>query len=91
MIIELKKSKRKHKKWQVKINNKTIAFGDNRYEDYTMHGDPERKQRYIARHGNNNNINTAGFWALHLLWNKPTINGSIRDIEKKYNVKIKMI
>jgi len=33
-----------------------------------------------------NDIYTKGFWSKNLLWNKPTIEQSIADIEKKYGV-----
>jgi hypothetical protein len=29
---------------------KTIQFGDNRYEDYTQHGDKKRRDAYRRRH-----------------------------------------
>ena len=67
-------------------------FGDNRYEDYTMHGDQKRKTSYLARHWKENwskkGIHSAGFWSRWLLWNKSSIKASIKDIEKKFNVKI---
>lgn len=90
-MIEYKlfKSNRKNKKYMVEISNKKIHFGDNRYEDYTMHNDTERKKRYIQRHINDNinNYYYPGFWSMHLLWNKKTIEESIKDIKKKFNLK----
>jgi hypothetical protein len=48
----LSKSSRKNKKYVAKSEGEPpIHFGDSRYEDYTMHGDDERKKRYILRHG----------------------------------------
>ncbi len=47
MEITLQSSKAKNKKFAAIIKTtdrkKTINFGDNRYEDYTSHGDVERK------------------------------------------------
>jgi len=65
--------------------------------DYTKHKDEERKQRYIDRHKKNEDwtktgVKTAGFYSKHVLWNKPTLQASIDDINKKFkslNVKIK--
>jgi len=93
MIIHLTKSTRNGKKFMIKIENEIVHFGDSNYEDYTQHKDPERKQRYLARHKNRekwnkSGIKTAGFWARWLLWNKPTITQSIDNIEEKFNVKI---
>ena len=61
--------------------------------DYTKNKDDKRKQNYINRHRSRENwtksgIKTAGFWAKHILWNKKTINESIKDVEKNYNVSI---
>ena len=79
----------------VKVGNKTIHFGSKIpfYEDYTIHKDPDRKQRYIDRHKTNEDwsiqgIQTAGFWSRWLLWNEPTIKESIKSIENKFDVKI---
>jgi len=42
--------------------------------DYTLHKDQERKERYLQRHKNDpKTIDSAGFWARDLLWNKPSI------------------
>jgi hypothetical protein len=84
----------------VTINNsnnnrkKTIHFGANGMSDFTLHKDIARKENYISRHKKRENwtksgIETAGFWSLNLLWNKPTISQSIKDIQSKFNVKIK--
>ena len=35
-----------------------------------------------------NDPNYAGFYALNLLWNKPTLQASINDTEKRYIIKI---
>lgn len=90
----LKKSTRTDKKFMIITpDNKTIHFGQSGASDYTKHKDIERKKRYIARHQKNENwnksgINTPGFWARWLLWNKPTLEESITNIMKKFNVEI---
>ena len=94
MIIFLKKSGRKDKKFMVVIDNKTVHFGQFGASDYTINKDPQRKRLYINRHRSNENwkktgILTAGFWSRWLLWNETTISKSISSIEKKFNVKIK--
>ena len=95
MDIYLKPSTRSNKKYMVTIDNKTIHFGEAGASDYTIHKDNERKERYIARHKARedwNDIMTAGYWSRWLLWNKPTIEESIRDINKKQNkIKVKSI
>ena len=93
-IIILSKSNKLDKKFMVRIGHKTIHFGASGYSDYTIHKDPERKQKYIIRHQKNekwgkSGIETSGFWSRWLLWNKPSLNASIKDIETKIKIKIK--
>ena len=45
--IVLTKSTRSDKKFMVKVGTRTVHFGADGYSDYTIHKDPERKQRYI--------------------------------------------
>jgi hypothetical protein len=73
--------------------NKKVKFGDSKYQDYTTHKDPVRKEHYIIRHSKDNldDINSAGFWSMFLLWNKKTIKQSIKDIEKNIKIKINQI
>jgi hypothetical protein len=78
---------------------KTIHFGAKGMSDYTINRDPERKRLYLKRHDprgrvrarenwSKSGIQTAGFWSRWLLWNKPSLDESIRDIEKRFRVKI---
>ena len=95
MEIVISKSTNKNKKFDAFIDGKKISFGAVGYSDYTIHKDPERKERYIARHKKNEDwnksgIKTAGYWSKHLLWNKDTLTKSIDDISKKHNLNIKM-
>jgi hypothetical protein len=61
------------------------------YSDYTIQNGKELEmQRYIKRHEKNESkldksgIDTPSFWALFLLWNKPTIKSSYEDIKKRF-------
>lgn len=68
-----------------------IKFGAKNYSDYTKHKDPERKKRYIARHKSRENwtksgILTSGFWSRWILWNKPTLQESIKNTKEKFNI-----
>jgi len=80
----------------VTIGNKTIHFGSSEHENFTNHKDEERKERYIVRHRKRENwddINTAGYWSRWVLWSKPTLEESIRELNKKLkhrNIKVKM-
>ena len=95
MEVVISKSTNKNKKYDVVVDGKKISFGAATYSDYTIHKDPERKERYIARHKTNEDwnksgIKTAGYWSKHLLWSKDTLQKSIDDISKKHNLNIKM-
>ena len=87
----LEKSKRKNKKFVIIMNgNMKHHFGDSRYSDYTIHRDDERKKRYLTRTSSQpqNDIHSSAFWAKNLLWNQPTLSESIKDVEKKFGIKI---
>lgn len=95
IVARLSKSKYDNKKFAVAVSDgrrtKTIRFGDRRYQDYTMHKNPARKLAYQARHFKRENWKdpfTAGFWSRWLLWNKPSLDQSIKDIQKRFKIKI---
>jgi len=74
---------------------KTIRFGAKGYSDFTKHGDKKRKDNYIARHKPRENwsksgMKTAGFWSKHLLWNKNSLSKSARDVERNFNIDVKL-
>lgn len=94
--FKLFNSERKYKKYKVIIYQnkqpiKIIHFGDNRYNDFIEYNKinkelaKQRKQLYIQRHNNNredfNNFLSPSFWALNILWNKPTLQESIKSIK----------
>ena len=94
-IVSLKKSNKIEKKYMVNIDDKMIYFGAGGMSDFTIHKDPKRKERYIKRHQKRENwtikgIKTAGFWSRWLLWNKPTIRESKRDISNRFKIKFKV-
>ena len=85
----LSDSSTKNKRYMVKNQNKTIHFGSPNHENYTIHKDDSRKKSYINRHKKNEDWEdslTAGFWSKHLLWNKPTLQDSIKDIERNFDI-----
>lgn len=85
--MTLKPSTRKDKKWMIQTpSGKTVHFGSKGYSDYTQHKDPKRKEAYIHRHQAREDWNdpeTAGFYARWLLWNKPTLSASIKDMIRR--------
>jgi hypothetical protein len=70
---------------------KTIPFGAAGYSDYTIHGDKERRRKYILRHARSEHFNeymTRGSLAFHLLWG-PSISllENIKSFKKRFNLK----
>lgn len=96
MKYYLSRSDRKNKKYKIQFVNEdtgrinSIHFGDNRYEDFTIHKDKSRRDKYDLRHQNENwtSLSKSGTWAKYLLWNKPSLDNSIRDMKKRFNISI---
>lgn len=76
-----------------------VSFGAVGYSDYTKHKDSARKSRYVSRHGRSKSrsrggetwsksgLCTAGFWSRWLLWNKPSLAASKRDMASRFGIK----
>jgi hypothetical protein len=63
------------KKWAVRVptasgKGKTVLFGARGYEDFTTHGDVERRERYRTRHQHDriDDPHAPGFWSMWALW-----------------------
>ena len=72
---------------------KSVKFGDNRYEDFTIHKEQIRKDRYIKRHASNEDwsasgYDTAGFWSRWLLWEKDSLRKAINYMRDKKKINI---
>ena len=96
MYVNITKSTRQGKKMmaifydEAKKKVKTTHFGADSYEDYTTHGDLQRKMNYIARHKERENWNdymSSGSLAFYILWNKPTLTASIADYIGRFKLK----
>ena len=90
MQVVIRKSSRAGKKWTAKVGDRTVHFGATGYVDFTSHGDEKRKAAYLARHRTNEDwtlsgVETAGFWARWLLWNKPSLSASIADVNRRFS------
>ena len=97
MDVVISKSEKADKKMKAVINGKkTVHFGAKGYGDFTTHNDPKRRDNYISRHKKNENwgangVDTAVFYAKHVLWNKDTLTKSVDDLNKKFkNINIKL-
>ena len=91
MKAEVSKSTRQGKKYMAKVQSKdggtkTVHFGATGYKDFTQHKDEDRKANYLRRHKANEDWTdpkTAGFWARHLLRNRPSLQASARTLRSK--------
>lgn len=75
---------------------KTTHFGQRGASDYTKHGDKERMERYLERHGGGfetstkedwKDPTTAGSLSRWILWNKPSLKGSFDDYKSRFGLK----
>ena len=91
----LKKSKNMGKRYVI-IMSKDMEhhFGSAGGKTYIDGRSDVEKDAWIARHKgdkNYNNKHSGIYWSKNLLWNKKTLNESIKDMEKRLGVKIKLI
>lgn len=72
-----------------------VQFGAHGYNDYIYYSKHDKanaemkKKAYIARHQVIENFNdplTAGALSRWILWNKPTLESSIQDFKKRFNL-----
>ena len=73
-------SSRKNNKYMVTLpSGKKVHFGSPKYEDYTIHKDKERRDKYLSRATKIKNKNgeltytnpeSSNYWSIHLLWPK---------------------
>ena len=73
-------SPRKNNKYMVKLpGGKKVHFGSPKYEDYTVHKDKERRDKYLSRATKiknkkgeltYTNPESSNYWSVHLLWPK---------------------
>ena len=75
---------------------KTTHFGQRGASDYTKHGEKERMERYLERHGGGTTTSTkedwkdpttAGSLSRWILWNKPDLKASFNDYKRRFNLK----
>ena len=73
-------SSRKNNKYMVTLpSGKKVHFGSPKYEDYTIHKDEERRDKYLSRVMKIKNKKgeltytkpeSSNYWSVHLLWPK---------------------
>jgi hypothetical protein len=89
----LEKSSNPLKKFMVvSPSGRLVHFGAAGYSDFTLHKNLRRKESYQSRHFNDyiNDPEKPGFYAWWLLWNKPTLQESIDDTNRTFNLNIRL-
>lgn len=95
IFVAIYKSSTKGKKYTAVFYDKDqkeidrTDFGAKGYSDYTIHKDPERKERYLKRHKKNEDWNdflSAGSLSRYILWNLPTLEESFKDYLQKFDL-----
>jgi hypothetical protein len=90
-LIDILESDKSDKKKYVAVFDtdgvkKTTHFGAKGYPDYTTHKDKDRRNLYIKRHKKDletNDPTRPGYLSMYILWNKPSLKGSIIDYKKR--------
>ena len=98
-LIKIIKSEKPLKKWTAifKLDNgkeKKVNFGYNnkkdKNNDYTLHGDIERRDKYRKRHQKDLKTNDpmrAGYLSYYILWgDSKNIKTNIKDYKKKFDL-----
>lgn len=98
-LLKVVKSLKKDKKWMAifKLDNgkeKKVNFGfynpKDLKNDYTLHKDKERRERYRKRHTKDLKTNDpmrAGYLSYYLLWGDSTsLKENIKQYKKKFNL-----
>jgi hypothetical protein len=97
MLLKLIKIQRSHNKdkkldaiFEKDGRTKVISFGASGYPDFTKPPhDEEKKRLYIQRHQKRedwNNPLTKGALSRYVLWNKESLDASIKDYKKRFNL-----
>lgn len=93
-LITIKTSHKKDKKLDAVFEKdgkeKIVSFGASGYTDFTKPPhDEKRKELYIKRHQKRENFNdplSKGALSRYVLWNKPSVQESIKDYKKRFNL-----
>lgn len=96
-LYTLYKSTNPKKKYDIYVINpktdriKKVSFGGKGYQNYTNHKDKDRRDRFRARHKNDNydDITKPSAFSWHVLWGKSTNKyENLRSMLKKFSSQI---
>ena len=90
-LLRVVHAKNPAKKWRAEFSDGShTEFGASGYQDYTQHGDEERRKLYRARHAKDlltNDPTAAGYLSMFILWGNSTDMGrNIASFKRKFNM-----
>jgi hypothetical protein len=94
-LLDIVMSSRKNKKlmaiFEIDGHIKKVHFGSKTSQTYLDHNDNLKKSYYIKRHKalgteDIDNPTTPAALSMFLLWNKPTLDESIRSYKDRFNI-----
>lgn len=92
-LVSIKRSTKKDKKlmatFEIGGRKKVVHFGASGMSDFTKNKNIIRRNRYIFRH--HKDLNTkdparAGYLSMFILWNKKSLQASIRDYRRRLGI-----
>ena len=88
MQVVVSKSDKPDKRLKAIFGKKTVHFGARGGSTFVDHKNPKTKANWEARHKVRENwrdYDSAGALSKHVLWNKTTLEASIRDLNDRQN------
>ena len=88
--IRLRRSKKANKRYDAVFQDRIVSFGQRGGSTYIDHQDDVKKDNYLARHKVNENWRdpySAGALSRYILWNKLTLEASLRDYGRRFGIK----
>lgn len=92
-LLRIEPSKNAKKKYDAFFDidgkEKRVSFGAEGMSDYTIHKDPERRNRYILRHQVREDWKDPlkpGSLSRYILWEKTNIDDAIRAYKKRFSI-----
>lgn len=79
----------KTKKWRAVFDDSHTDFGASGYDDYTLTGDKEQRERYRARHQKDlkGDPKSAAYLSYYILWGESKdMKKNIREYKQRFNV-----
>jgi hypothetical protein len=88
MKVVISKSTKPDKRLKAEFANKVVHFGAKDGSTFIDHKNTKTKANWEARHKVRENwrdYDSAGALSKHVLWNKPTLEASIKNLNDKQN------